>query len=213
MSRRRRTHGLLVDWDGTILDSFSAQVRATKDVFVAYGVEWCDERFQRYPTDWRGHYLDAGIEQAQLLEASTVYRQAYERQPTRLRPHARRVLRNLAAARVPLALVTSGTRVRVAREMSRSGLAEVITHVVTYDDVDRPKPSPEGFHFAMKLLGLDSDQVTAIGDTAADEAAAQAAGIACLLIRSRFTQPPIPASSVTGWLALEQRLQAMHGFA
>ncbi len=205
--------GLLVDWDGTILDSFSAQVRATRHVFQEYGVRWCEGRFMRYPTDWRGHYLEAGIDEACLDEASGLYREAYDQQPTRLRPHARRVLHALSSADVPLAIVTSGRRARITREISRCGLGEVVTHVVTYDDVDRPKPSPEGFHVAMRRLGLSSGQAMAVGDTAADEEAARAAGVEYVLIRSRYTPPPFPADSVTGWLTLERRLRPMYGIA
>jgi HAD superfamily hydrolase (TIGR01509 family) len=208
MGKRPRMRAVLLDWDGTVLDTFDAQVRATKAVFLAFGVTWSEARFMAYPTDWRRHYLDAGLADEVLGDASALYREAYAEQATRLRPYARQTLHDLSRSGLRLALVTSGARARVMRELSRYQLDTAFALVVTYDDVARTKPSPEAFELAMRRLRVNSDQAIAVGDTAVDEQAAQAAGIPHLLIRSRYTQPPVPQDAVSGWRTLARQLHA-----
>lgn len=196
-----------MDWDGTLLDSFSAQVNATRAVFELYGVPWSDARFAAFATDWRGHYLAAGIDEMHLADASAAYRRAYEQQQTRLRPFARLVLRRLSKAGIPLAMVTSGARERVERELRHRKLQAIFAEVITYEDVRRPKPSPEGFQLALDRLRLGPGEVAAIGDTGVDAMTAEAAGVRHLLIRSRYTTAPYLHESLAGWRAVERLLR------
>lgn len=198
-----RDKGLLLDWDGTLLDSYNAQETATREVLEAHGVSWSQARFMAYPTDWRAHYRAAGIPDRHLPAASAAYRRAYSRQRTRLRPRARDVLRRLSGAGVPLALVTSGPRERVMFELRHVGLEGVFLEIVTFDDVTEPKPSPEGVIQAIRRLGINPKESAAIGDTGADVLAAQAAGVRPIVIRSRYTAPPYKKDAIGSWRALE----------
>jgi HAD superfamily hydrolase (TIGR01509 family) len=201
-----RLRGLLVDWDGTLLDSFGAQAAATRSALAAHGGDWSPERFVAHPNDWRAHYLGAGVEAARLPAASATYRAAYARQRTRLRPYAKRVLQRLAEAGVALAIVTSGRRDRVLPEIRRHDLADLCGAVVTFDDVSEPKPSPEGLMCAMARLGLAAAATVAVGDTVADRLAAEAAGVRHMTIRSSFSDGPMEGSVVGGWQAVGRRL-------
>jgi pyrophosphatase PpaX len=198
--------GLLLDWDGTLLDSFRAQVTATKAALETHGGIWSSERFMAHPTDWRAHYREAGISEARLGDASAEYQRVYAEQTTRLRPHAKRALRRIANAGVALAIVTSGTRKRVMPEVRRAGLEELFLNIITFDDVAQPKPSPEGLVQAIGKLGTAPAHTIAIGDTAADAQAAEAAGVRHLVIRSPYTDERFRHEAAGSWWALERQL-------
>lgn len=200
--------GLLIDWDGTLLDSFRAQLSATQFALLVHDGEWSLERFVAHPHDWRAHYRGAGIAEMQLPAVSATYRQAYAKHRTRLRPHAKRALYRLAEAGIALAIVTNGRRDRVMPELGQHDLADLFGAIVTVDDVLEPKPSPEGLMYAIAKLGLTAAETTAIGDTLTDQLAADAAGVRHITIRSPYTSGPIRQPVAGGWQALERWLCA-----
>jgi HAD superfamily hydrolase (TIGR01509 family) len=75
------------------------------------------------------------------------------------------------------ALVTSKNHAEIANTLPRIGIAEYVDAVITADDVNDPKPHPEGVLLALSRLGVDPDQALFIGDTVHDLRAGQAAGV------------------------------------
>jgi HAD superfamily hydrolase (TIGR01509 family) len=99
----------------------------------------------------------------------------------------------LAAARVPVAIVSGAAAAEIEPVVAAAGLSECFTAVVTADDVTHGKPHPEGYLRALELLsarapGLLPAEVTAFEDTEAGVASAKAAGLRCVAV-SR-TLPP-----------------------
>jgi pyrophosphatase PpaX len=89
----------------------------------------------------------------------------------------REMLAALAAAGYPLGIVTGkGRRIWTLAETAfPSGLFEV---VITEDDVEHPKPDPEGLLSAAERLSIPASRVAYIGDSRSDLAAGRAAGMA-----------------------------------
>jgi beta-phosphoglucomutase len=99
----------------------------------------------------------------------------------------------LAAARVPVAIVSGAARAEIEPVVAAAGLTGRFAALVTADDVTRGKPDPEGYLRALELLaghapGLTAAEVTAFEDTEAGVASAKAAGLRCIAV-SR-TLPP-----------------------
>jgi beta-phosphoglucomutase-like phosphatase (HAD superfamily) len=89
-----------------------------------------------------------------------------------------------AAARVPVAVVTGSVREEVEPVLASAGLAEVLSTIVSADDVESGKPHPEGYLRALALLdgGLAAEDVVVFEDTEAGIASAKAAGMRCLAV-------------------------------
>ena len=86
----------------------------------------------------------------------------------------RTVLRRLAR-HAELALFTGRVRMETDYTLDRLGLREFFTRIVTAEDVDKPKPDPEGL---LKILaGRDPARALYIGDNVDDAIAAAAAKI------------------------------------
>ncbi|HKI91931.1 MAG TPA: HAD family phosphatase [Gaiellaceae bacterium] len=83
----------------------------------------------------------------------------------------------LAAARVPVGVVSAATREEIDAVLGAAGLADLFTIVVSSEDVTRGKPDPQPYELAVARLGLPAADVTAFEDTEAGVASAKVAGL------------------------------------
>ena len=101
-------------------------------------------------------------------------------------PGAARLLRWLAAKRVPLALATSTPR--DVLQLKRAGLGDLFLLfgdcIVTGDDVQAGKPAPDAYLAAASRLGVPPHECLAIEDALTGVASARAAGCAVLAVPS-----------------------------
>ena len=91
-------------------------------------------------------------------------------------PGARDACLELAAAGLRLAVV-SNWDVGLHDHLAALGLHAVVDVVVTSAEAGAPKPAPAVFELALARLGVDAARAVHIGDAAADEEGATAAGL------------------------------------
>lgn len=99
-----------------------------------------------------------------------------------LKPGARRLLAEVAAAGVPTALVTSSERAIMSAVLAATGLPFTVT--VCGSDVTRNKPDPEPYRRAVQLLGAEPGRCVALDDSPAGVASAEGAGCAVVAVPS-----------------------------
>ncbi len=184
---------LLFDLDGTLLDSFSAHYKAYEIMFPQFGIEVSEEKFFAvYSPDWYHTYRMVGLPEAKWDEADQVWLDAVAHIDCEPFPKTISVLTQLAA-KYSLGLITSGSKSRVQRELKYTGLDRFFPVVVTGDDVDRPKPDPQGLQLALSAMGKSCEGAVYIGDTVVDYETATAAGIPFVGINGRFQSFPSDA--------------------
>jgi len=91
-------------------------------------------------------------------------------------PGTREACLELAAAGLRLAVV-SNWDIGLHHHLGALGLDAVVNVVVTSAEAGAPKPAPAVFERALARLGVDAARAVHIGDAAADEEGAQAAGL------------------------------------
>ncbi|RZU48543.1 HAD superfamily hydrolase (TIGR01509 family) [Krasilnikovia cinnamomea] len=106
------------------------------------------------------------------------------------RPGAWELLCAVRAAGVPTALVTSTGRKLVEVALDTLGRANFDV-VVCGDEVERPKPDPEPYRTAARLLGVPIAACVAVEDSPAGVSSALAAGAAVLAVPVELELPPI----------------------
>jgi sugar-phosphatase len=167
--------GVLLDLDGTLIDSIAAVERSW--------VRWCGE-YGIDPVRLLGfHGMPAkGVIARLLPEGDQVA--AFERirdievadvDGIVVLPGAAALLATLAAGGVPTAIVTSGTTDLAEARLAATGL----THppvVVTASDVERGKPWPDPWLEGARRLGVDPAECLVVEDAVAGLRAARAAG-------------------------------------
>jgi HAD superfamily hydrolase (TIGR01509 family) len=105
------------------------------------------------------------------------------------RPGALELLRAVRAAGLPTALVTSTGR-RLVEVALRTIGAENFDAVVVGDEVKAPKPDPEPYVTAARLLGVPISECVAIEDSPTGVASALASGAAVLAVPAELKLPP-----------------------
>jgi HAD superfamily hydrolase (TIGR01509 family) len=81
------------------------------------------------------------------------------------------------------ALVTTAATVNARALLRHFDLTHLFDHTVFGEDVERPKPDPEGYLRGAKLAGVAPAQCLAFEDSDSGVAAAEAAGIAVVRVK------------------------------
>lgn len=114
---------------------------------------------------------------------------------------ARELLDELAAAAMPIALVTNTPRMLAERALGSIG-RHYFAAVVCGDEVPSGKPAPDPYLRAAQLLDLDPRWCLAVEDSPTGVAAAEAAGCAVLVVPNAVPVPDGPrrhhVESLTG---------------
>jgi phosphoglycolate phosphatase len=87
------------------------------------------------------------------------------------------VVRAIAAAGLPVAVVTNSPVALARRVLEQLGLLGLVGTIAGGDEVPRGKPDPALVWLALERLGVGPAEVVLVGDTALDVAAARAARI------------------------------------
>lgn len=111
-----------------------------------------------------------------------------------LRPGVAALIREAHAAGLPQGIVTTSGRTAVAAlaEHLLGPLAACFSVWVSGDDVRRKKPDPEAYQRGLAELGCPAVDALALEDSSNGLAAADQAGLACLLTLSHYShaEPP-----------------------
>jgi len=209
-------HGVLFDWDGTLLDSYHADSQAYLAMFRVMGVNWgLQELEHHYSPDWYTVYRAARIPEARWDEADRVWRAYYAKHPSKLMAATRRVLAQLDK-RHKLGLVSSGDRERVSRQLRQFRLTSVFRTRVLGGDTKEKKPHPAPLLKALKEMKAEARHCVYVGDTPEDVEMARAAGVRAIAVLGPFpTEKRLramkPEILLNGLLELPKVLRELYG--
>ena len=168
---------VLFDWDGTLLDSFEADANAYMHMFGALGMRWSIAELKlHYSPNWHRVYRAASLPRTKWGEADRLWRFFYRKQQPKLQPGAMRVLRTLDR-RFKLALVSSGSRSRVRKQLREHNVSAIFLAKVCSEDAPRRKPHPAPLRMALEKLRASPYASVYIGDAPEDIEMAHRAGM------------------------------------
>jgi HAD superfamily hydrolase (TIGR01509 family) len=101
-----------------------------------------------------------------------------------LMPGARRVLESLHDHGLALAVASSGVHSYVNAILADHGLADLFAAIITGEQVVEPKPAPEPYLLAARMLRRQPAQCLAFEDSGLGVQSAKAAGMFCVAIRN-----------------------------
>ncbi len=173
LSRGAKLRGLidtvLFDWDGTLIDTASYAFAAFQNAFRDMGMPLETEAYEKiYSPNWYSMYRALQLPADRWQEADDLWLQYYADMRAPLIPDGLHVLQELYGRRYCLGIVTSGSRIRVMRELDGFGLSNFFRIVICNEDVRRKKPHPEGLIMALKHLKKEPHRCCYVGDTPED---------------------------------------------
>jgi HAD superfamily hydrolase (TIGR01509 family) len=203
---------LLLDFDGTMLETESASYGSWRELLAEHGYELT-------PETWSAAVgTIGGVDPLELLEehlGTAVDRDALETRANRrhfelleeelLRPGIEQLVDDASERGLQVAVVTSASERWVRRHLARLNLYDDINVVAANGDPDRAKPDPLLYREAASLLGVEPAEAVAIEDSPNGVKAAQAAGMQV----AAFPNPITAAMDLRGADAIVEDLDGL----
>ena len=178
--------GYIFDFDGTLANSGSTGILATKAAFQQFNLSIPSEERINYYTGipieksfkkMAADHIFKEEEFEALLSAFREYYKVYEQENLTLFPHIKEVLQNLYHSGKRLYVVSSKHSTALKRNLEFLEIASYFEGVIGSDQVKNYKPAPDGVLYIVKQYGLSTKQTVMIGDAIFDIQMGKAAGI------------------------------------
>lgn len=188
---------VIFDMDGLLLDSEVYWEEARREYCLERGCTWGPEdelgvKGMNSP-EWASAIAarcDLGGSHDEIIRGvSERMRQLYDRHLPLL-PGATEAVRSVAG-RYPTGIASSSPPALIEFAMSKAGIRDCFTVIVSADDVGRGKPNPDVFLVAAERLGARPEHVAVFEDSSAGIMAGVAAGMAVIAVPNEH-YPPQP---------------------
>ena len=184
----RRVEALLLDFDGTIVDSHALIFRCLCDTLERHA-GWVPESAlwtemvglplsQIFPAAYRMRG-EAALSDEEVAAMILTYRARLEELEGTLQPFPGMavLLREIHFRGISLGLVTTKHSSAAIRQLAQLGLTDLFSTVVTSDRCEHCKPHPDPFLRGLAGLGVAPDVAIGVGDSPHDVESARAAGL------------------------------------
>lgn len=181
---------VLLDIDGTLIDSNDAHARSWVDALAVHGHKKSFAELR--PLIGKGGDkvlpeltgIDAESDEGQAITEARKKIFTADYLP-RLRPfpEVRALLEHMKSRGLLLVVATSAEKSLTKALLDVAGVRDLIDDKATSDDADRSKPDPDIVHAALAEAGKDASRAIMIGDTPYDIEAAGRAGVPCVAFR------------------------------
>lgn len=187
---------VLIDLDGTLVDSTPALFQVYQKFLAYYGKKGTKEEFNSLIGPSideivailkKKYELKESTKDLATMYISTLMKQGFE--GTELFPDAKNVIDALKKKGVKLGIVTSGTHALVKICLDPLKVTDAFDAIVTSEDVKKAKPNAEMYQFALKKFGIEPDEAVAVEDSVAGKEAAIGAGLKVVMIT--HGKPPL----------------------
>lgn len=185
-------HALVLDFDGLILDTESALIRAYADVHAAHGVPFDEAEFlgsvghADYAFDpW--HAFEKRADRV-ALEVERRRRNRERDLHLPLLPGVAALLDDARAAGLRVGLASNSPHEHCERHLGRLGLLDRFAFLACREDVASPKPEPDLYRLVLGHFGLRGRDVVAFEDSRTGSLAAKRAGLWCVAVPNSSTQ-------------------------
>jgi HAD superfamily hydrolase (TIGR01509 family) len=185
-----KVRAVLLDVDGTLLDSNDAHAASWVDVGREFGhviafdeVRWLigmggDKVLPRLTG-----LTERSEEGTRILQRrGEIFRERYL-PGVRTFARARELLARLRADGRRLVVATSASAQDLQALLAHGGLEELIDAATDADEADASKPAPDIIEAALRKTGEPAEHVVLVGDTPYDVKAARRAGVAVIALR------------------------------
>lgn len=185
-----QVRGVLLDVDGTMIESNDAHARSWVEIFQRHGYDVPLERVRRLIGKGGDKLLPEAVNvdhdspqgKEMSKERTALFKEEYL--PTlRPTPGARELLLRLRREHVTVTVATSAKPDELNPLLDRAGIRELIQERTTSGDAKNSKPDPDIVHAAIDRSGHAPSELVMLGDTPWDVEAATRAHIRAIAFR------------------------------
>jgi len=183
--------GVLLDVDGTLVQSNDAHTHAWVEAYAAFGYTVAFAQVRRLigmggdrlmPTVTPDLQADEGVGKQIADRRKTIFLEQYapSLQPT---PGARELVEALQQRGLRTVISSSAKRDELDTLLRAAHVDDLLHEATTQDDVEQSKPAPDAVQVAVKKISLPPDACVMLGDTPYDVESAQRAGVVAIAVR------------------------------
>ena len=208
------THrALILDFDGTVLDTETPACESTAQIWAGYGLELpMDWWLEGMGTDRKSTWVEElesrvgrRLDRNSLLQARQRIKNRMTEEQTVL-PGVAALLEAATRRGISTAIGSSSPHAWVDQHLKRVGLYEQFSHIVCRDDVGGvSKPAPDVFIRALDLLEVDAGAAAVVEDSPNGLKAAIAAGLRTVVVPN----PLVKSLDFSGAFARFERLDEL----
>ncbi|KAL3522175.1 hypothetical protein ACH5RR_015009 [Cinchona calisaya] len=190
-SLKKLVTGVILDLDGTLLNTDGIVSDILKVHLLKYGKQWDGRKAHRIVGKSPMEAAAAVVEDYELplspeeflSEINPIFSEQWCK--IKAQPGANRLINHLRGHGVPLALASNSPRENVETKISfRGGWKECFSVIIGGDEVTNGKPSPEIFLEAARRLNIDPSSCLVIEDSLPGVTAGKAAGMHVVAVPS-----------------------------
>ncbi len=194
----RHLKALLMDHDGTLVDSEHAHYRMWVDILAPFGL---DLPLEDYVQHHAGRSTTSNA--VRLREDNPSLTMSIEdliaakdravetfliNEAFPLMPGGRAIIDDFVNRGAKAAVVTGADGAGVHVSVRWHGLEELMSTIVSGDQVENGKPAPDCYLLAAERLGVDPAECVAVEDTEAGISSAASAGVVCIAVPSAMSR-------------------------
>jgi putative hydrolase of the HAD superfamily len=203
---------IVFDFDGTMVDTETAEFEAVRLVYADYGLElapdaWIEAAGTMWDASWVDdlHTATAGVADAHEARGR---KRDYIRElhaTTVLRPGLIELLDEIRGAGIPMGIASNSASDWIESQVERLEIAHYFSAFVTIDRVERGKPFPDPYLDAVALLDASPSDSVAFEDSEAGTQSAVSAGLFVVAA-------PAPMTVTHDLSAAHLRIDTFEGF-
>lgn len=219
---RKLVSGVILDLDGTLLNTDGIVTDVLRSYLIKYGKQWDGSKAHRIVGKTPIEAADAVVEDYGLPLSTNEFlseiNQVFSEQWCKIKaqPGANRLINHLRSHGVPMALASNSPRENIETKISyHQGWKQSFSVIIGGDEVKSGKPSPEIFLEAAKRLNIDPSSCLVIEDSLPGITAGKAAGMEVVAVPSIPKQSHLYASAdevINSLLDLQQEKWGLPAF-
>ncbi len=181
---------VLLDVDGTLIDSNDAHAQSWVDVGEEYGYPIVFEDVRRLIgmggdkvlPQLTGLLEDSELGAEILERRGQIFRERYLPELNAF-PRTRELLERLRADSYELVVASSASEDDLEALLNQAGIADLIARTTSADDAEESKPAPDIIEAALEKARCEPSEAVMMGDTPYDVLASLRAGVAIVALR------------------------------
>lgn len=187
---KAKLEAVILDVDGTLIDSNDAHAKAWVDAFVEFGIKVTFEDVRPLIGMGGDNLMPVA---SGLQSHSELGKKIEERRgeifldkyfPTlKPFPRSRDLLCEMQKSGLELVVASSSGKDGLKRLLEQAGVADLIEEKTSADDAKNSKPDPDIVKAALQKSGRAARSAIMLGDTPYDVSAAALSGVACVALR------------------------------
>ena len=191
MKKEPRPKAILLDMDGTLVDSNALHAESWQRAFAQFGIEVSFDTALHQIGKGGDHLLPVFVPKDQVETVGKAIekfrKELFEREYlSRVKPFpkVRQLIERMKDAGLQIAMASSAAKDELQKYKKIAQIDDLVEEETTSEDAENSKPSPDIFAVALKRVGVEASEAVSLGDTPYDAEASTKCGVRTIGVTS-----------------------------